>query len=394
LNPKEAAAEQTDHNAQPGATDAIVRRLNAIIFPKIDFRDATVREAIEFVAIKSKTLDPDHHGVNIVLKLGDGGGVAAGSHPAGNIPGLESARVPNIPGGNANGVSETRITLTLNNVPLLEVIKYITNLANLKYRIEPYAITIVPIGTQTEELFIKQWKVPPGLLSKQPTTTSQTAGVIPPGGAPSAKDFLAASGVTFGQGAFAMYSPASNTLIVKDTQEQLDLVERIIDVGSAGPAANDTPAAGAIAAAAPPNPAFVAGSIWDTPRVRKYFDDGRKTAGLLPVTLDLPRSGRVLVFEGLYAPERLVMRYDDWWSRARALWMWFVSGGIALWLLAGRRPWWRTLWAVLVLTAVPLCVSAAWTPVCNALLGGWLAGLMLNRIGARGVFRERKEVLA
>ena len=33
-------------------------------------------------------------------------------------------------------------------------------------------------------------------------------------------------------------------------------------------------------------------------------------------------------------------------------------------------------------------------PVCNALLGGWLVGLVLNRIGARCVFRERKEVLA
>ena len=128
-----------------------------------------------------------------------------------------------------------------------------------------------------------------------------------------------------------------------------------------------------------------------------YFDNGKlglKTAGLLPVTLDLPKSGRVLVFEGLFAPERLVLRYDDWWSRARGLWMWFVAGGIALYVLSGRRPWWWTLWAVLLLTAAPLCVSAAWTPVCNALLGGWLAGLVLNRIAAWCVFRERKEVLA
>jgi hypothetical protein len=35
----------------------------------------------------------------------------------------------------------------------------------------------------------------------------------------------------------------------------------------------------------------------------------------------------------------------------------------------------------------------AWMPVCNALLGGWLAGLALNRIGAWCVFRSQKEVL-
>ena len=121
---------------------------------------------------------------------------------------------------------------------------------------------------------------------------------------------------------------------------------------------------------------------------------GGKVAGLLPVMLDLPKTGPALVFDGLYAPERLVMRYDDWWSRARALWMWFVSGGIAFYLIGARRPWWRTLWAVLVMSALPLCVSAAWMPVCNALLGGWFSGLVLNRVGAWCVFRVRKEVLA
>ena len=121
---------------------------------------------------------------------------------------------------------------------------------------------------------------------------------------------------------------------------------------------------------------------------------GLVTKNLLPVLLDLPKTGPALVFDGLYAPERLVMRYDDWWSRARALWMWFVSGGVVFYLIAERRPWWRTLWAVLVLSALPLCVSAAWMPVCNALLGGWFAGLVLNRIGAWCVFRARKEVLA
>jgi hypothetical protein len=52
------------------------------------------------------------------------------------------------------------------------------------------------------------------------------------------------------------------------------------------------------------------------------------------------------------------------------------------------------LWAVLILSALPLCGLTEWTPVCNALLGGWLAGLALERIAARLVFRVQKEVLA
>jgi hypothetical protein len=42
----------------------------------------------------------------------------------------------------------------------------------------------------------------------------------------SAKDFLSSSGVTFNTGTFAMYSPASQTLVVKDTPERLLQIKR------------------------------------------------------------------------------------------------------------------------------------------------------------------------
>ena len=239
-------------------TVAITSKLNNIRFPKIDFRDSTVREAFEFLVEKSKKMDePNHDGVNIVLKLGDeGGGGAAPAPapapaPAAGIPGLEPAPggIPVVPGGGGGGGSGTRITLTLNNVPLIEVIKYITNLANLKYKIEPFAVNIVPIGTITEELFVKQWKVPPSLFLSGPGPGAAAAaaggagglGAAPAGGGlegagtggqSNAKDYLQGQGVVFGQGALALYSKTTSTLIVKNTQDQLDLVERIIEIGS------------------------------------------------------------------------------------------------------------------------------------------------------------------
>ena len=335
-------------------TDAITRKLNSIIFPKIDFRDSTVREAIAFLANKAKDLDPERQGVNIVLSGATG----------------ENDR--------------TRITLTLSNVPLIEVIKYVTNLANLKYKIEPSAVVIVPLGTATEELVVKEWKIPPSMFRHGGTSGQSGAA-----GADNnvAKNFLEANGVTFGPGAFVTYSPATRTLIVKNTEDQLDLIERVTEFTPSSGATLELPAGGVPGAKSSATPGPIALSLDDA-----VF--GRKTAGLLPVTLDLPKNGRALVFAGLYAPERLVMRYEDWWSRAKQLWLWFVGGGLAFYVFAGRRPCWRTLWAVLVLSAVPLCVSAVWMPVCNALLGGWLAGLVLNRIAAWCVFRARKEVLA
>ncbi len=118
----------------PASPDAIIRKLNTIVFPKIGFRDATVREAVEFLVAKSKDLDPEHVGVNIVLLTSAEG--------TGGIPGLEPPPgfIP------ADPYAGIRITLTLNSVPLIEVIKYVTNLADLKFKVEPHHVSIVPLS--------------------------------------------------------------------------------------------------------------------------------------------------------------------------------------------------------------------------------------------------------
>ena len=244
-----------DSKSSAANTTAISKKLNSINFPKINFTDSTVREAIEFLVKKSKDLDPEGQGVNIVLKLPEEGGAGPAPAPAPGpaavpgIPGLDPVPggggvVPGVPA--AGGGSGTRITLTLANVPLLEVIKYITNLANLKYKIDPYAVTIVPLGTSTDELVIKEWKVPPSFLRGAPGGGGGpglgAVGGPPAGGAAasggglattsSARDFLIAQGVVFGAGAFAMYSTQSSTLVVKNTPDQLDLVERVIEITS------------------------------------------------------------------------------------------------------------------------------------------------------------------
>jgi general secretion pathway protein D len=230
-------------------TVGITKKLNGIILPRVDFRETTVREAIEFLVQKSKQLDPEAVGVNIVLKLDDqggGGGIpAAAPAPAAGIPGITpdgGAPAPtlNMP---VSGGGGTRITLNLNNVPLIEVIKYITNLANLKYKIEPFSVLILPIGSSTDEMYIREWKVSPTIFrGSMQGATSLAAGADPAAaGAPAtslagsanAKDFLQSSGVTFNQCALAMYSPATSTLVVKNTQDQLDLVERVIEVSLA-----------------------------------------------------------------------------------------------------------------------------------------------------------------
>ncbi len=136
----------TAHAALSGdATAGANAKLNAIILPKIDFRDATLPEALEFVAARAGALDSAKEGVNIILKRP----VAKASAPAAPaatappaIPGLEAPGAAPAPPGPAT--TGPKVTLTLNNIPLGEVLKYLTNLTDSRLRIDPHAVVVIP----------------------------------------------------------------------------------------------------------------------------------------------------------------------------------------------------------------------------------------------------------
>jgi general secretion pathway protein D len=239
----------------------IQKKLERIIIPTLEFKEATIREAVDFLKKKSKDLDTteereEDRGVNIVLKLeGAGGGsapmpeMAAPVAPA--IPGLEplpgaaplaapmAAPMPTVNPGDA------RISISLTNIPLIEALKYVTGLANLKYKVEPYAVSIVPQSVNIDTVYTKEWKVRPDLISRTPggggggleapaaAPADATRGGTGIGAREAAKDWLIAQGVTFGANASAIYIPTSSKLIVRNTQEMLDLIDQIIE-SSAG----------------------------------------------------------------------------------------------------------------------------------------------------------------
>jgi general secretion pathway protein D len=68
-------------------TARINAKLARIILPKLEFREATIREALDFLKRKSAELDttetdPTKKGVSFVLKLDAGGGGAPAPAPA------------------------------------------------------------------------------------------------------------------------------------------------------------------------------------------------------------------------------------------------------------------------------------------------------------------------
>jgi len=239
-------------------TEYIQNKLNHIIIPKIEFRDATVREAVDFLKQKSHDLDtqetdPARRGVNIVLKMESTPGLSvpppAAPAAAPAVPGLPAdaaaAAVPATPAAPSIAPSEARITLSLTNIPLAEALRYITNLAGLKVKIDPYAVTIVPLSEPTDTLITKEYKVPPSFLTNTPSASSAPSGLNAPvaskgaGGAAGtgpqlavrmgAKEVLMAAGVEFPPGASANYIASSSKLIVRNTEANLDLVDQVVE---------------------------------------------------------------------------------------------------------------------------------------------------------------------
>ncbi len=199
-------------------TISINRKLDEIRIPSINFREATIREALDFVKQRARALDttePDEsrRGVNIVLDLD---------------PGSQSAE------------TATRITLALTDIPLRDALDFIARAAGLKVKVDPYAVAIVPLNRETDVLITKEYKVPPGFIQTAPGA----APAAPAGGgfgAPApdvtvaragAREFLELAGVTFPEGSSANFLPSSSKLVVRNTQTNLDLIDQLVDLGN------------------------------------------------------------------------------------------------------------------------------------------------------------------
>ena len=100
--------------------DAVLKKVDAFVFPKIDFHDATLAESVGFLTVKSRKLDAEGKGVNIVLK-------------------------------NTDKIGDARITLSLSNVPIAEVLRYVAALADCEIVLEESAFVLRPMVIMPEQ---------------------------------------------------------------------------------------------------------------------------------------------------------------------------------------------------------------------------------------------------
>jgi hypothetical protein len=225
-----------------GGAAYILNKLKSIIIPVIDFEDVSLEEAIDFLRLRTieldtTELDPNKKGISFVIrKPRTSGGAGLDADAAG---GLGAAQDPG-----ALRIKELR----LRNVPLGEALKYITDGTRLRYKIDDYAVTFVP-GTETDEdLFTRVFRVQPDLLAMLAGENSVPDDTDPfaessskPSALASRKseiELLKDNGVNFPEGATAHFNPANNTLIVRNTPTNLDLIDQITSTLESGPPAD------------------------------------------------------------------------------------------------------------------------------------------------------------
>lgn len=223
----------------------ITEKLRRIIIPRIDFEDTSVEEAIEFLRQRSGELDtleldPTRKGVNFVVRRPRN--VGLGGADAGAAGGLDAAEAADgLPAGGGSDPGSLRIPeLRVRNVPLAIALKYICDATKLRYKVDDFAVTLVPQTEAGEDVFTRNFTVTPDFLSTldsgsqggpaEPVDPFAQGGGAPPTlipVRPPIKELLIKSGVTFAENASA--SLTGSVLLVTNTPTELDKIEQLVE---------------------------------------------------------------------------------------------------------------------------------------------------------------------
>ena len=201
------------------ATD-LRNELAEIIVEDINLEDQSLAEALDFVRVQSRNGDiPDasgqQAGINIVLNLGDTSSEAA------------------------MAVAKNRVNINARNLPLSKLLDYITEQTRTLWRIDGVSVVVTPLGTLQEDLILRTFRVPPNFLQAATTRGADIdddpfgedngdEGKLP--ARVNIVDFLKQNGISFPEGASASYSADSNSLMVRNTPDNINLVEQLVSI--------------------------------------------------------------------------------------------------------------------------------------------------------------------
>ncbi|MFT5881911.1 MAG: general secretion pathway protein D [Crocinitomicaceae bacterium] len=209
----EALGEEQDR-----IQEVYANKLRQILVPIVDLQDVTIGEAYDTIRIWSKeydqsSVDDSQKGVNFVLNIGSDDSEWGKS------------------------IRQKRVTLNLRNVPLINILDYVSQVTGTQWRYENYAVVVTPSGAADSSIHRRTFRVPPTFMldaASQAATGNDDPFAEDAGsnGAlsarVSAKDFLEKMGVTFPEGATAKYIHGTGSLMVSNTLQNIDLIEQYV----------------------------------------------------------------------------------------------------------------------------------------------------------------------
>ena len=241
------AAQQRGVVETKTSAQKLQEKMEQIIIPSIEFRQANITDVVNFLVEASVSGDKlENTGVNIILNLSAPGGEAA---PAPTAPaaefggdfgggfGDEFGGAQAAPAAAAPTAGIPTITLNLRRISLLDAIKYITEVARLKFRLEENAVIITPEGVVSGRVITRMYPVQPSIIDvvvEKAEDTERTGEFVEMGSSRTSikksdvKDFFEKAGVPFPTGTSITYNPTISQLIVANTPENLEVFERIL----------------------------------------------------------------------------------------------------------------------------------------------------------------------
>ncbi len=234
--------------------EALRRKLETIIIPRVEFVQANIVDVINFLREASEAEDVDEVGVNIILRLDGRRREAAPTTPTRTRPTfdddlwgmVDDDPAPDAPARTPAVEGVPSITLNLRRVSLGDAIRYVTEVADLRYRLDGNVVIITPRDVVDAPVITRLYPVQPTLPEMIGTGTSPGTDRFGPGtttggfmtldrdrptaatGADDIKEFFRQAGVPFPEGTSITYNPAISQLIVSNTAENLDIFERIL----------------------------------------------------------------------------------------------------------------------------------------------------------------------
>ena len=188
--------------------DALTRKMESIIIPEAKFDDADVASVVKLLTELSRRFDPEKQGVNFVLRRPVKAAPTEGESSSGVV--YESTnRDRRATTGDV--FLDTTVSMSLHDKSLLAAVKMLCQQANLRYRVEKYAVVIAPPSVALDDLDTKLFAVN-----------------IPNDQRDNLQSIFAVDGVTFPDGSRLFYDDKINRLVAINTAENLQKIEEAL----------------------------------------------------------------------------------------------------------------------------------------------------------------------